>query len=205
MTINQKIELFHSVLQGKKVILNPNNPKTICTVSSDGINWLVDGRPTSTIESGNKALEFIITKGELAIELARYVGEDSENLFDEYQLIYDSLDGMILLTKKELSKLVFIYMASSYFVIEQIDETIGKMVFNRFWVELGELKHRSAVGRLSSKSLQIIKDEKRSMTQNIYYDMLFVGINSYEEMKCAGEECEKPNFTNAEVLVKIRK
>lgn len=205
MTINQNIELFHSVFQGKNVTINSNNPRTICTFSSDGINWLVNGTPTSTIEDRKKALEFIITKGELAVELARYVGEDLSSLFDEYQLVYDGLDGMILLTKNEASKIVFIYIISTSFAIEQIDKIEGKMTFNRFWVESDELKHRLAVGKLSSKSLQVIKKKSCSMTQNFYYDMFFTEMKSYSEMINAGNMCENPIFTDNAVLVKIKK
>jgi len=203
MTINQRIELYNSIWQGKEVILNANNPKAMSIVSSDGTNCLIDGIPVCTTIHQKEQLDHIIEKCELAKEFAEHIGEDTTNMFDEYQLVYDSLDGMTLLSRIELSRIVFIYLTRSYSIVEQIDKNTGVMIYNRFWLDSGKMNHNSMRGILSSKSRQALREiKKRSITQNFYYDMLFDGMTSYSEMLNAGIPCETPNITRDAILKK---
>ena len=204
MTISEKITLFTSVLEGQKVLRNADNPKTMCIISSDGLNWLVDGEIVSTIEYQKRKLEVVLAKCELAKELMNYVGLPIKNMFDQYNLIYSDIDNMILLTKETVSELIFIYMNNGDITIEQINKQTGTMRLDYFSINSNILSHNGRSGILSSKSLQILKNNKRSRTQNFYYDMLFDGISEYSEMLNFKSECEKLPFLNEKVFQKTK-
>lgn len=204
ITIQEKITLFASVLQGEKVVLNANNPKTKCTISSDGFNWLVDNEIVSTIENQKRKLEMVLTKCELVKELMEYIGLSTKDMFGQYNIMYSNIDDMILLTKEEFAKLTFIYMNHNYITIEQINKQAGTMRFDYFSLNSKILSHTFKSDRLSVKSLQILKENERPKTQNFYYDMLFDGIYEYSEMLKLEEECEKTVFLDEKILQKSK-
>ena len=179
-TINQFINLYNSVLNGVSTELYGH------IISSDGINWIVDGRPTDTLKNKLDILNFVIEKCELAREFIKISGFDESNMYDEYFIILDSIDGMIMLVSNIGLNLNFIYMVSTSVVVEQINKKDGIMRCEMFNFDGQFVKQKTLIGKLSKKSITNIIDmdrkENMNITQNFFYDMLFEGMSTYNDL-----------------------
>jgi len=179
-TINQFMNLYNSVLNGISVDLYGH------TISSDGINWIVDGEPTDTLENKLEILNVVIQKCELAKELIEISGLNVSNMYDEYFIIFDAIDRMIMLVSNSELKLNFIYMVSDSVVVEQIDKKDSMMKYELFNFDDRKVTHKIIIGKLSEKSIKNImemdKKEKISITQNFFFDMLLEGMSTYSEL-----------------------
>lgn len=179
-TINQFIYLYNSVLNGISIDLFGH------TISSDGINWTVDGIPVDTLKNKLSTLNFVIKKCELAKELIEKSGLDGSKLYDEYFIVLDTLDGMMMLVSDRKSQLTFVYMVSTSVVIEKIDKEDFTMQYELFNFEGNVINRKKITGKLSKKSIKKITDMdkkgKINITQNFFYDMLLEGMTTYSDL-----------------------
>jgi len=194
-TINQFINLYNSVLNGISVELYGH------TISSDGIYWLVDGKPIDTLKNKLENLNFVIDKCELSRELIEISGLDVSNMYNEYFIIFDSIDGMIMLVSNSELNLNFIYMVMDYVILEQIDKKENTMRYDLFNFEDQVVKHKTIMGKLLEKSIiEIIKMDKKekiNITQNFFFDMLLEGMNNYSDfLNASFIELENFRFQN---------
>lgn len=178
-TINQFINLYNSVLNGKSVELYGHK------ISSDSNNWIVDGVPTDTLKNKKIMLNFIIEKCEIAKKIIKIMGLNESNMYNDYFIIFDSIDGMIMLVSNTKTKIQFIYMVSNSIIVEQINKKDRIMIYDLFNFDNQIVTHKTISGKLSEKSIRIIKQldkkEQISITQNFFYDMLLEGMKSYSD------------------------
>lgn len=183
-TITSIIDLYNSVFRGNSCFSNGY------IISSNGVQWLVDGRPVNTIENKKRELEIIVTRVELAKELLISIDEDINKMYGDYYLIFDS--NMVFLVKFSEDYLVIIHMTESLdennVMIEQIDVKNGTMKCHYFKQTFDELNPKQFYleGDLSAKSKKLLflklKEQEISITQNFYYDMIFEGMASYHDL-----------------------
>lgn len=178
-TINQFINLYNSVLNGKTVELYGHK------ISSDSNNWIVDGIPTDTLKNKLITLNSIIEKCEIAKRIIKIVGLNESNMYNDYFIIFDSIDGMIMLVSNTKTKIQFIYIVSNSIIVEQINKKDSIMIYDLFNFDNQIVTHKTISGKLSEKSIRIIKQldkkEQISITQNFFYDMLLEGMKSYSD------------------------
>lgn len=180
MKISQYIEMCTTVLNGGTVVYNGY------TTTSDGTNWIIDGRFVSPLEKERAYFDKVFQKCLLASCLLRCLGHFDSNMFDSYSIVH-SFDGMVLLVKNEGDFLTFVFMVCSYVAVEQIDKNNGTMKYDYFWRENNETKHGSLFGNLSLKSKDLLakklSEDHFSVTQNFYYDMYFEDMRDYLALK----------------------
>lgn len=175
-SINQIIQTFESLLKGLPVTMHGE------IITSDGNNLLKNGRIIKSIDEHKQYIDIIIRKGLLAKECVAYIGIQADNLFDDFDVTYDGLDGMTLLTKNKESELTFIYMVSTYVILEQINKNSCMMDYHYFKLETTTLKHVSLFGKVSLKSQELITKKaniQSELGQNFFYDMQLEGLDNF--------------------------
>lgn len=113
------------------------------------------------------------------------MGLNESNMYNDYFIIFDSIDGMIILVSNTKTKIQFIYMVSNSIIVEQINKKDRIMIYDLFNFDNQIVTHKTISGKLSEKSIRIIKQldkkEQISITQNFFYDMLLEGMKSYSD------------------------
>lgn len=172
--------MYRSVFEGKQVEYNGH---IICR---DANTWIVDGIIIDSIKHKQNTLELILKKCDIAKTFAQHIGLDVENMNDEYYIIYDSIDNLILLVNNQKQRLNVIYIENNNIVIEQIYKDKNNMLFHHFKLGAKQIKQTSFSSELSDQSkLLIIKihnDKNFHFSQNVFYDILPKGIKTFDEM-----------------------
>ena len=188
MTITSNINLYNSVFNGETCTSNGY------VISSDGIDWIVDGIHIDTLENKRKYLETLLKKVEFVKPLLAEAGEDTSQINDEFcaTFSYDSSTSSLLLVRLSQESLVFVDFSDTLpetnAMIEQIDIKKGIMRCHYFRQAFNEAKPKRFLleGTLSAKSKEMIDLELKGhyipMTYNFYYDMLFEGMTSFRDL-----------------------
>ena len=182
-TISEKLKLYKSVLSGK-TFTRPNGD----TFSSDGVYWIVNGFPVCPLDKQKRVLDIIVEKCELMKNILNILGEETVLMYDEYYIVFDSLDGMTLLINNSDSQIKFVYTVSSKVEVKVIDKASSYMVYHYFEVDPNEIKHSVMDGFLSLKAKRMLDDirgDNIDIDQNFYYEMLLEGIITPMDLKTA--------------------
>lgn len=179
ITLNQYVQMYESVFQGKQVAYNGH---TICR---DEANWIVDGVSIDSIKHKKDTLALILKKCNTAKTFAQHIGLDVENMNNKYYIIYDSIDDMVLLVNNQEQRLNVIYIENTNVIIEEIYKDKNIMLFNRFKLGAKQVKQTSFFGELSDESKLLvskINNDNFHFSQNIFYDILPKGIQSFDQL-----------------------
>lgn len=180
VTINQYVQMYDLVFEGKQVEYYGH---TICR---DSNSWIVDGVSVDSIQHKRDILALILKKCDMAKTLAQHIGLDVDNINDEFYIVYDSIDNLVLLVNNQEQRLNVIYIENTHVVIEQIYKDKNIMVFNSFKLGAKQIKQTSFSSELTDKSkllINKINNEKNfHFSQNIFYDILPKGIQTFDEL-----------------------
>lgn len=179
-TINQLLNLYKLVLSGETVEYAGS------IISSDGTFWFIDGRPVDSIDNKLKIFDYIIEKCEIVKRIVEVLGLSIADFYNNYCIVFDSLDNMILLVLNNKDYLNLIYVVSNLVTVEVIDKVNGFMKYDLFDFKNQIVKRKTMNGVLSDFSIKRIREldniNNRTITQNFYYDIYFNGMSSYDDL-----------------------
>ncbi len=173
-TIKEITGMYNAVFNGKKIIISEN------LIHSDGTNWIVNGTPIDTIENKKRTFSILLQKLNTAQNIAKIVGL---NVDDEFYIIHDSVDNMILLVKDTNISLNIIYFERAI-IVEQIDKQKKKLNLLYSLIEKqNNTMYQFDLSKLAIKKIDdISKASSFKFSQNDFYDLLPTGFDSFNQL-----------------------
>ncbi len=172
-------QMLNSVFNGVDAVFQGRE------IHSDGENLFIDGANVDTVKNKKQQLEMISKR---VTELLDNSGKAGIKVIkpEDYYLIRDLIDGMVLLVNNKEDKLNILYNESSNIIFEQIDKAKGLMKFTHI-SSSDDKEPQANTYQLSAGSMELIKQidsqNEFHFSQNDFYDMLPEGIKDFEELK----------------------
>ncbi len=173
-TIKEIIDMYNAVFNGEKIVIQGN------VIYSDRESWIVNNTTIDTMENKKRTFSKLLEKLNTAKNIAKIVGL---NVDDEFYIIHDSIDNMILLVKNTDSSLNIVYFERAV-IVEQIDKEKKKLnLLYSLEEKQNNILYQFDLSKQAIKKIDdISKANSFKFSQNDFYDLLPTGFDSFKQL-----------------------